>query len=45
LNKAVGAELNYGGRTPDEVHYGRSEQHVAGRVSYVDGRLRWYRFG
>ena len=35
----------YGGRTPDDVYYGRSEQPIAGRVSYFDGRLRWYRFG
>jgi hypothetical protein len=35
----------YGGRTPDEVYFGRTRQPAAGRVSYFDGRLHWYRFG
>ena len=34
----------YDGRTPDEVYFGRCEQPPAGRVSYFDGRLLWYRF-
>ena len=35
----------YDGRTPDEINFGRAEQPQAGRVSYFDGRLLWYRFG
>jgi transposase InsO family protein len=35
-----------GGRTPDEVFFGRAkEMRPLGRVSYFDGRMRWYRFG
>jgi transposase InsO family protein len=37
---------SYGGLTPNEVH--RGEKRPSGpraRVSYFDGRLRWYRFG
>jgi putative transposase len=36
----------WGGRTPEEVFFGRPVQHrPLGRVSYFDGLLRWYRFG
>jgi putative transposase len=35
----------YGGRTPDEVYFGQAAHQQRGRVSYFDGRLRWYRFG
>ncbi len=35
----------WAGRTPDEVYFGRGEKLAAGRVSYFDGRLLWYRFG
>ena len=34
------------GRTPREVHFGRTKQLVPlGRVEYFDGRMKWYRFG
>ena len=37
---------SYEGQTPDEVHFGRPRQaQPLGRVTYFDGRLRWYRFG
>jgi putative transposase len=37
---------SFGGRTPDEVFFGRAKQKRAlGRVDYFDGALRWYRFG
>lgn len=37
---------SYGGRTPDEVFFGRPRQsRPLGRVDYFDGLLRWYRFG
>ena len=36
----------WGGRTPDEVYFGRPKQLAPlGRVSYFDGALSWYRFG
>jgi transposase InsO family protein len=36
----------WGGRTPDEVYFGRPKQLAPlGRVSYFDGALNWYRFG
>jgi transposase InsO family protein len=36
----------WGGRTPDEVYFGRRKQlRPLGRVEYFDGRLRWWRFG
>ena len=35
----------FGGRTPDEVFYGRPVGGVQGRVTYFDGRLSWCRFG
>ena len=36
----------YGGRTPDEVYFGRPRQdRPLGRVTYFGGRLSWYRFG
>jgi transposase InsO family protein len=36
----------YGGRTPDEVYFGRCRQRRSlGRVTYFDGALNWYRFG
>jgi transposase InsO family protein len=36
----------YGGRTPDEVFFGRpKELRALERVSYFEGNLRWYRFG
>ena len=35
-----------GGRTPDEAFFGRAkEMRPLGRVSYFEGRMRWYRFG
>ena len=37
---------SYGGRTPDEVFFGRPMQvRPIERVAYFDGQLRWYRFG
>jgi putative transposase len=37
---------SYGGRTPDEVFFGRAmQQRPVERVTYFDGKLRWYRFG
>jgi putative transposase len=37
---------SYGGKTPDEVYFGRKLQRRSlGRVSYFDGALNWYRFG
>jgi len=37
---------SHGGRTPDEVFFGRpKELRALGRVSYFEGNLRWYRFG
>ncbi|MHB8875586.1 MAG: transposase [Myxococcaceae bacterium] len=37
---------SWGGRTPDEVFFGR-QRHLRplGRVDYFDGLLHWYRFG
>lgn len=36
----------WGGRTPDEVFFGRPRQlRPFGRVDYFDGLLHWYRFG
>ncbi|MHB1845611.1 MAG: integrase core domain-containing protein [Deltaproteobacteria bacterium] len=36
----------YGGRTPDEVYFGRRvRRRPLGRVTYFDGALSWYRFG
>jgi transposase InsO family protein len=34
----------YQGRTPDEVHFGRPPGRAVARVTYFDGRLRWWRF-
>ena len=38
---------SWGGRTPDEVFFGRAESRLRslGPASYFDGRLSWYRFG
>ncbi|MHB8878714.1 MAG: transposase [Myxococcaceae bacterium] len=37
---------SWGGRTPDEVYFGRARQlRPLGRVDYFDGLLHWYRFG
>jgi transposase InsO family protein len=37
---------SYGGRTPDEVFFGRpKEMRALERVSYFEGHLHWYRFG
>ncbi|MBI3184176.1 MAG: transposase family protein [Myxococcales bacterium] len=37
---------SFGGRTPDEVFFGRPRQlHPLGRISFFDGHLRWWRFG
>ncbi|MHB8878298.1 MAG: transposase [Myxococcaceae bacterium] len=37
---------SWGGRTPDEVFFGRRRQlRPLGRVDYFDGLLHWYRFG
>jgi transposase InsO family protein len=36
----------WGGRTPDEVFFGRHRRlRPLGRVDYFDGLLHWYRFG
>jgi hypothetical protein len=35
----------YGGRTPDEVQQGRpAKMSCTQRLSFFDGRLRWWRF-
>ena len=37
---------SYGGLTPDEVAAGIKEESLAGgRVTYFDGRMKWYAFG
>ncbi len=37
---------SYGGLTPDEVAAGVKEpQAPSGRVTYFDGRMKWYAFG
>lgn len=35
----------YAGSTPNEIYFGRPPQAAAGRVSYFDDRLHWYRLG
>ena len=36
----------FGGRTPDEVFFGRLRQsHPLARIADFDGLLQWYRFG
>ena len=40
------SDLCWGGRTPDEVYFGReAPERPLGRVDYFDGGLHWYRLG
>jgi transposase InsO family protein len=45
FHNACRPHSSYGGRTPDEVHEGRAAASGwSERVTFFDGRLRWWRF-